>query len=113
MPVEDEIAELLGLPQTGAGAPSLARVENTLTEGYAQALALEAERWRLERTLEDAARVAGDGDAAEVAKRIATLSESLTSADGELTRLRTQLATLHDRARLLRGTHGPPQGSSR
>lgn len=40
----EQIEELLG-----AEEPTLARMEDTLTEGYAQALALEAERWRLER----------------------------------------------------------------
>lgn len=103
MPVQEQITELLSLPQTGAGAPTLARVEDTLTEGYAHALALEAERWRLERRLGDVAREANRGDASEIAKRIATLSERLTSANGELTRLRALLATLHDRARQLRG----------
>lgn len=111
MPVQEQIAELLGLPHAGAGAPSLARIEDTLTEGYAQALALEAERLRLERSLEEAARGARDGDAAEVAQRIAAVSERLTSANGELIGLRAQLATLHDRARSLRGTHGSRRGS--
>ena len=47
-------------PQTGASAPTLARLEDTLTEGYARALALEAERWRLERRIGEVARtVAG------------------------------------------------------
>jgi hypothetical protein len=39
--MQEQIEELLS-----AEAPTLARVEDTLTEGYAQALALEAERWR-------------------------------------------------------------------
>jgi hypothetical protein len=104
MPVHEQIVELLDLPQTGAGAPSLDRVEDTLTEGYAQALALEAERLRLERRLGDIAREARNGDASEVASRIAALSERLTTAHGELALLRALLATLHDRARVLRGT---------
>ncbi len=109
MPVlHEQIVELLDLPQTGAGAPALDRVEDTLTEGYAQALALEAERLRLERTLGDVAREAQNGDASEVANRIAALSQRLTSANGELARLRALLATLHDRARQLRGTQGSP-----
>jgi hypothetical protein len=104
MPVHEEIAELLDLPQTGAGAPTRARVEDTLTDGYARALALEAERSRLERSLGDVAREARNGDASEVASRIAALSERLTSANGELTRLRALLERLHDRARSLRAT---------
>jgi chromosome segregation ATPase len=111
MPMHEQIAELLSLPQTGEGAPTLAAVEDALTEGYAQALALEAERWRLERSLGDVAREAHDRDASEVATRLAALSERITSANRELARLRALLARLHDRARALRGTNGSLQGS--
>jgi hypothetical protein len=102
MPVLEQITELLDLPETGAGAPTLARVEDTLTEGYAEALALEAERLRLERRLGALAREATGGDASTVAVHFATISERITDADGELTRLRALLAKLHDRARSLR-----------
>jgi hypothetical protein len=112
MPVHEQIVELLSLPQTGEGAPTLAVVEDTLTEGYAQALALEAERWRLERSIGDVAREAQNGDASEVATRLAALSERITSANGDLARLRALLARLHDRARLLRGTRGSPRDAS-
>jgi hypothetical protein len=102
MPVLEQISELLSLPETGAGAPTLARVEDTLTEGYAEALALEAERLRLERRLGALAREGSGGDASAVAERFFTISERITDADGELTRLRALLARLHDRARSLR-----------
>jgi hypothetical protein len=104
MPVHEDISELLDLPQTGAEAPTLARLEHTLTEGYAQALVLDAERRRLERGLGDVAREARNGDASEIANRIAALSDRLTSATSELARLRALLARLHDRTRTLRGT---------
>jgi hypothetical protein len=112
VPVHEQIAELLSLPQTGEGAPTLASVEDTLTEGYAQALALEAERWRLERGLGDVAREAHNGDASEVATTLAMLSERITSASGELARLRALLARLHDRARSLRETQGSGHGGN-
>src|SRR6476469_402477 len=64
----------------GADAPTLARLEETLTEGYAQALALEAERWRLERRLGELARAGGT----DVAEEGRSLGVRLTSADGEL-----------------------------
>jgi hypothetical protein len=102
MPVLEQITELLNLPESGTGAPTLARVEDTLTEGYAEALALDAERLRLERRLGVLAREVHDPDARYVAERMATLSERLTDADGELTCLRALLARLHDRARSLR-----------
>ena len=48
MTVQTEIEALLG-----AEAPTLARLEETLTEGYAEALVLETERLRIERRLGD------------------------------------------------------------
>ena len=60
MPLRDEIAELLRMPENGAGAPSLDAIESTLTDGYAAALALEAERARIERRLGEVARDAGE-----------------------------------------------------
>jgi hypothetical protein len=76
MPLQDEIAQLLTLPENGAGAPTLATVERRLTDGYAEALALEAERLRIERRLGE--------------------------VDGELAQLRPLLGRLQDRARALR-----------
>jgi hypothetical protein len=88
----EQIEELLG-----AEEPTLARMEDTLTEGYAQALALEAERWRLERRIGEVARE-GPPDFEE----LRSLGTRLTDADGELATLRTLLGRLHERARLLR-----------
>jgi len=88
----DQIEELLG-----AKEPTLARMEDTLTEGYAQALALEAERWRLERRIGEVARE-GSTDLEE----LRTLGTRLSDADGELATLRTLLGRLHERARMLR-----------
>jgi hypothetical protein len=88
-----QIEELLS-----AEAPPLARIEETLTEGYARALALEAERWRLERRIGEVARE-GRGD---VGEEIRSLGNRLTNADGKLTELRTLLTTLHARARDVR-----------
>ena len=85
-----QIEELLG-----ADAPTLARLEETLTEGYAQALALEAERWRLERRLGEMAREGGP----DVGEELQSLGKRLTSADSALAELRTLLGSLHARAR--------------
>lgn len=93
LPMVQQIEQLLA-----AAEPSLADVEETLTQGYAEALALEAERLRLERRLGEVARSATADHAAE----IRLLGTRLTSADGELHRLRTVLGTLRDRARVLR-----------
>jgi hypothetical protein len=88
-----QIEELLN-----AEAPPLARLEDTLTEGYAQALALEAERWRLERRIGEVAREGGT----DVGDEIRSLGSRLTSADDRLAELRSLLGSLHERARLAR-----------
>jgi len=103
MPLQEEITALLRLPENGDGAPSLAAIESTLTDGYAEALALEAERLRIERRLGEVARDAGEVSAHSVAAEIAELSERLDSADGEIVRLRSLLRSLQNRARAVRG----------
>jgi predicted nucleic acid-binding Zn-ribbon protein len=102
MPLRDEIAELLRLPEDGAGAPSLAAIESTLTNGYAEALQLEAELLRMERRLGEVAREAGDVTAHGAAAELAQLSERLDTADRELARLRSMLRNLQARRRLAR-----------
>jgi hypothetical protein len=91
--MQQEIEDLLS-----AESPTLARLEDTLTEGYARALAIEAERWRLERRIGEVARE-GRSD---VGEELRSLGTQLTRADGELLRLRGLLGTLHERARVLR-----------
>src|SRR5919109_4138432 len=49
------VQALLELPTAGPDAPTLMHMERTLTDGYAWALALEAERARLARRLGDLA----------------------------------------------------------
>jgi chromosome segregation ATPase len=98
-----QIEELLIAPTSGAAAPSLERLEDTLTEGYAQALALEAERWRLERRLGEVARTADGPNVANLADELSSLGSRLTSADGELSRLRALLGSLQERTRSMRG----------
>jgi hypothetical protein len=93
--MQEQIEELLS-----ADAPTLARMEDTLTEGYAKALALEAERWRLERRIGEVAR---EGRT-DVGEELRSLGTRLTHADGELAELRNLLGTLHERARAVRLT---------
>jgi hypothetical protein len=77
------IEELLDAPTSGAAAPSLASLEHTLTEGYAEALALEAERLR-------------------ATDELVTLATRVTRADVELGKLRAMLDRLQARTRALR-----------
>jgi hypothetical protein len=88
-----EIEELLT-----AEAPSLDHLESMLTDGYAQALALEAERWRLERRLGEVAREGGDG----IGDELSSIGRRLSLADDELSKLRALLRSLHERARTVR-----------
>jgi hypothetical protein len=99
MPLRDEIAELLRMPEHGAGAPSLDTIESTLTDGYAAKHVLEAERWRLERRLGEVAR---HGGKAAGRREFARLSERLETTDGELATLRSLLRNLQARRRLAR-----------
>ena len=98
----ERITQLLAAPREGAGAPPLAHLEDTLTAGYARALALEAERWRIERRIgEIVARLRHDRSEVRT-DEIASLAAQLSDADGELSRLRGLLVTLRTRASDLR-----------
>ena len=91
-----QIHALIAAPACDAAA--LAQMEDTLTVGYAHALALEAERWRLERQIgEVASRLAYDGDTG-AADDLAALARRMSDTDVEVVRLRTALASLRDRA---------------
>jgi hypothetical protein len=103
MRLRDEIADLLRLPENGAGAPSIDAIESTLTDGYAAKHALEAERWRIERRLGEVAREGGNGTHR---RELARLSEQLESAEGELARLRSLLRSLQARRRVVRSSAG-------
>ena len=94
---------LLAAPDTGVKAPTLAELDDTLTTGYATALQLEAERWRLERraqevTAQIASRRGGKGGVRELTE----LKDRITSADEDLIALRRALADLRARASAVR-----------
>jgi ABC-type phosphate transport system auxiliary subunit len=97
-----KIEGLLRAPTSGADAPTVAHLEETLTDGYARALVLEAERWRLERRLGQAARELEHDAAAGVAEEMGSLARRLETTDGELTKLRSLLGLLYMRTRAAR-----------
>jgi hypothetical protein len=100
--VTDEIKELLAAPRPTDVSPFLERLDSTLTAGYAQALQLEAERWRLERRIgEVAAELARPADGASV-DELTLLSQRLTAANEDITSLRALLASLRDRRSQIR-----------
>jgi ABC-type phosphate transport system auxiliary subunit len=96
--INEDIRTLLEAPPTGDEAPTLDHIEDTLTSGYARALALEAERWRLERKIADVAARLGEEVTDEDAAELAKLGQRLADADGDLSRLRALLASLRTRA---------------
>lgn len=102
MALREEIAELLSQPENGADAPSLDAIELTLTDGYAAALELEAERLRLERRLGEVARDPREVTAHRGTAELVELSERLQTADGELACLRSLLRNLQARRRVVR-----------
>jgi hypothetical protein len=96
--IHDDIRSLLESPPSGEDAPSLDHIEHTLTAGYAGALQLEAERWRIERRIADVAARLGDEVTDEDAAELAKLGQQLSVADTDLNRLRTLLVALRTRA---------------
>ena len=96
-----QIAELLRAAGEEQG-PSLARLEDTLTAGYACALALEAERIRIERRIAEVAGKLGDDDSELRTGELATLADKLGRADADLARLRGVLTSLKEHARDVR-----------
>ena len=97
-----EIRELLAAPMPADAQPLLERLDETLTTGYANALQLEAERWRIERRIGQVAAEVGEGDDAARVEELATLARSLRDANAEITALRRLLGSLRDRRRALR-----------
>jgi hypothetical protein len=98
----EEISSLLARPDSGQEGPTLAVIEETLTAGYARALELEAERWRLERRIGELASRLDAREAAPGKEQVAKLARRATRLDGDLQRLRDLLAALRSRASALR-----------
>jgi DNA repair exonuclease SbcCD ATPase subunit len=97
----EQIDELLATPPSHEAA-TLARLERTLTDGYAHALSLEAERWRLERRMSELAGELHDGNQELKAQELAQVSQRLSLAGADLHRLRDTLAQLRERATAVR-----------
>src|SRR5438067_12597867 len=95
--IQEEIRTLLEAPPVGENAPSIDAVEHTLTAGYARALALEAERWLLERRIAELASKLAEASEPQHSE-LANLGQRLSTADGDLARLRELLASLRLRA---------------
>jgi hypothetical protein len=102
--IHDEIRTLLDSPPDGEDAPTIEAIEHTLTAGYARALALEAERWRLERKIAVAAAKLGGNPQEVEHSELSELGQRLSVADGDLGKLRGLLSSLRSRASEVRAT---------
>ena len=81
-----------------APARDLETIERTLTDGYAQALSLEAEKWRLEKRINEVAQSLERGDTAQKARELAVLANRVEGNVGDLVALRSLLAELRRHA---------------
>jgi hypothetical protein len=102
--IHDEIRSLLDSPPDGEDAPTIDAIEHTLTAGYARALALEAERWRLERRIAQVAADLGGKSQDDEHSELTQLGQRLSVADGDLNNLRGLLSSLRSRADEVRAT---------
>jgi ABC-type phosphate transport system auxiliary subunit len=100
-----DILELLNAPEPAEMTSFLDRLDATLTAGYAHALQLEAERWRLERRIgEIAASLEDDRQGPEVdelarlGRRLALANEDIASLRGLLTDLRGRRTSIRQAA---------------
>lgn len=90
------MSELLEKINALISAPTrdLETIERTLTDGYAHALSLEAEKWRLEKRIGEVAQSLQRGDTAKKVRELVTLAQRVEGSVGDLTELRSQLADL-------------------
>ena len=98
----EQIDELLAEPAEEPA--SLARLERTLTDGYAYALELESERWRLEQRMSELASGLTDGNQELKSQELAQVSSGLATNAAALKDLRATLTRLRARATAVRGT---------
>ena len=90
-PLLERISRLLKNRSADPGKPLVTEMEDTLTDGYARALQLEAERLRLERRIGELARSV---DGPEEADELKTLAGRLRDVEVELEGLRNRLGLL-------------------
>jgi hypothetical protein len=96
--IENDIRTLLDSPSTGAEAPTLVRIEDALTTGYARAMALEAEQSRLQRRIADVAVALADEDHGLPDPELKRLAQNLRATNCDLSQLRKLLESLRSRA---------------
>jgi hypothetical protein len=96
----ERIDSLLDSPSEGDSADVRAHMETTLTDGYARALALQAEQERLQRKIGAIAADLAEGRGGPRTKELASVARRLARSEEELASLRGTLVTLRDRLAL-------------
>src|SRR5205085_11164113 len=92
----DELDALIAAPPARDRA-ARARVERTLTDGYAGAMSLEAERLKLERRIGEVAAQVSVKNRGAKTEELAELSMRLSRASGDLRHLRELLVAARRR----------------
>jgi hypothetical protein len=101
------LTELVSRIQDLISAPAgdLDAIERTLTDGYAHALTLEAERTRLERRIVEVAHGIQRGDTGEKVRELSVLSKELDGCSVDVVTLRRLLDELRRHASDVRQAH--------
>ena len=100
--VADDIRDLLTAPKPAVPKPFLDRLDTTLTDGYAHALQLEGERWRIEQRIAEVVAALPAQAERTHHPELATLSERLASVNESINALRELLTSLRERRSELR-----------
>ena len=96
--IENHIRTLLDAPQAGEGAPTLEHIEDLLTSGYARAMAIEGEQWRLQRRIVDVALQLADGYNELQERELRRLARELREVESDLAGIRALIRSLRARA---------------
>ena len=82
----------------GSSKSDLDQIENTLTDGYACALSLDAEQWRIEKRISEVAQEIQHGDTAKKVVELGTLASRRDQNARDLLKLRLLLTELRRHA---------------
>jgi hypothetical protein len=97
MPTKDPLlAQIAALLAEAEGRDDPSQLERTLTDGYARALALEAERWRLQQQIAKMTAAVARGERAS-RRELAVAVRLLKRQEGEIGSLRMELTRLQQR----------------
>jgi hypothetical protein len=90
------LAQIAALLDKAEGGDDPAQLERTLTDGYAKALSLEAERWRLRQRIVKLTAGAARGEVAS-RRELAAAVRLVKRREGDIDALRAELGRLQQR----------------